>query len=209
MQGSTREARRVAAARPISVTNNSTWVHVGQAGNQLSPQIDEYLDRKGTVLHVDSEAKVVEGLGEQRSVLFEQSGRGSNWAYGYNSHWKRENEDDIENAHHVWDGEDVNMGIGGMGGDEQDNSLAARVRRRLDGDSKRQLVLVHSAGGGTGAGLGSRLLEELAYQYKSVVGCTILSSISSETCLQSYSTVFTLSYLQEFADGCLLFDNSE
>jgi len=59
-------------------------------------------------------------------------------------------------------------------------------------------VLFHSLAGGTGSGLGSRLLEAYrdAFDKSYLVTASIWPNTSGETPLQHYNTVFSLSHLQ-------------
>jgi len=93
-----------------------------------------------------------------------------------------------------------------------------------------KLIVCHSVGGGTGSGLGSRLIEELSClkdmelnlqsfeDYRSsgvglklpVVSCAVMPIYSvSETCLQAYNACFSLSWMQEFCSGCVIFENEK
>ena len=73
-----------------------------------------------------------------------------------------------------------------------------------------KIVLLHSVGGGTGSGLGSRLLESLSDHFPELplVACSVLPFLScSDNSLQAYNTVFSLGWMQDFAAGGLLFEN--
>jgi len=97
--------------------------------------------------------------------------------------------------------------------------LLHKVRRALEQreGSISKLILLHSVGGGTGSGLSSRLLEDLALQSNlcdsfgskfPVVTASVLPAVSvSETCLQSYNAVFCLAWLGEYSSAAFLFEN--
>jgi cell division GTPase FtsZ len=70
-------------------------------------------------------------------------------------------------------------------------------------------MLVHSLAGGTGSGLGSRLVEAYRDTFGKayLVSASVWPHSSGETPLQHYNTCFSLSKLQENADACLLFQN--
>jgi tubulin delta len=71
--------------------------------------------------------------------------------------------------------------------------------------------MFHSLAGGTGSGLGSRLVEE----YRDYFGSSYLATASiwpnpsGETPLQHYNCCFSLAHLQENADAVLLFQNDQ
>ncbi len=72
------------------------------------------------------------------------------------------------------------------------------------------IVMTHSTTGGTGSGLGSRLLENLydAYPTQFRLTASLLPSLcAGDSSLQSYNSVLTLARLQEFADGIMWWDN--
>lgn len=69
--------------------------------------------------------------------------------------------------------------------------------------------MVHSLAGGTGSGLGSRLLEE----YRDTFGKSYLMTVSiwpsmaGETPLQHYNTCFSLAHIHTEVDVSLNFQN--
>jgi tubulin delta len=69
------------------------------------------------------------------------------------------------------------------------------------------VVLVHSLAGGTGSGLGSRLVETYrdTFGKSYLMTASIWPNSSGETPLQHYNTCFSLSHLQKEADAILLF----
>lgn len=69
------------------------------------------------------------------------------------------------------------------------------------------MVMFHSLAGGTGSGLGSRLLETYRDEYgKSyLMTASVWPNSSGETPLQHYNTCFTLASLQKHADAVLMF----
>lgn len=77
------------------------------------------------------------------NVHFEQFGRGNNWALGYN---------------------------GREGKEGREGSITFRALESLRREAERcdvfdSVVLTHSIAGGTGSGLGSRILEEISHAY--------------------------------------------
>ncbi|KAI9017819.1 Tubulin/FtsZ, GTPase domain-containing protein, partial [Gaertneriomyces semiglobifer] len=107
------------------------------------------------------------------------SGRGNNWAHGF---WDINRLDSILDVH---------------------RRLAERS------DAATGTLLLHSIAGGTGSGLGSRLVEEIrdAYPHKPIIACAIAPFASGETALQHYNSLLALSWLQKHADFVGLFPN--
>ena len=92
-------------------------------------------------------------------------------------------------------------------------------RRALDavrlqaesGDSPDSLLLTYSLGGGTGSGLGSRLLELLRDEYPSmtIVAACVAPFLSGDTPLQYYNMALSLATAHECADAVVFFDNDD
>lgn len=152
---------------------------------------------------VDAEPKAAcavsaaEPLLAKAPLVCGQSGRGSNFAHGYRQ-----------------PGE---PGGGGHGGDA-DRSVMSRalaaVRREVERcPSRPDLVLVHGLAGGTGGGLGCRLLEEL----RSAYGELFIASVAvaprapggDTSLLAPLGTVLCVQFLVRYADAVLLFSNGE
>ncbi|KAI8847995.1 Tubulin/FtsZ family, GTPase domain-containing protein [Chytridium lagenaria] len=108
------------------------------------------------------------------------TGRGNNWAYGY------------------WDENGLEATL-----------EAFRITLEKSDEHNPGCMLVHSVAGGTGSGLGSRILEELrAESLKStIINCSILPFSSGETALQHYNSVLSLGWMQSLSDLILLFPN--
>ncbi|KAL7662583.1 Tubulin gamma chain [[Candida] zeylanoides] len=97
-------------------------------------------------------------------------------------------------------------------GVQQQEALMELVAREADRcDRVAAFQLFHSVAGGTGAGVGSVLLESLADHF----GKTMVATFSvfpsnertSDVVVQPYNTVLTLSRLIEHATATMLFDN--
>ncbi|EQC39995.1 hypothetical protein SDRG_02655 [Saprolegnia diclina VS20] len=168
---------------------------IGQCGNQVGAELLA-LSQHGAAadgqthrpcILVDSEPKVVGAIADRVSVAgvhVEQSGRGNNWAMGYH--------------------QTTNI------------ALTARVleslRKEIEVvDCYRGAILLHSLAGGTGAGLGSRLLEAIRDTYPKAYilnGC-IAPSLVGDSPLQNYNALFTLRHLQTYSDAILYKDNDD
>ena len=74
------------------------------------------------------------------------------------------------------------------------------------GGGGRALVALHALGGGTGAGLGSRLLRELRAAYPAVylLSAAVLPFRCGGSALQAYNAALALAHIDESCDGCVL-----
>ncbi len=135
---------------------------------------DIFFDRfthKARAILVDSEPKVIKNIIDDKNINFvfdkpsqmfyTQSGRGNNWALGYSATYK-ENED----------------AIGFNQADTQtplfERAIEALRKEAEHADFFLGTFLVHSLAGGTGSGLGSRLVEA----YRDTFGKAYLATAS-------------------------------
>ena len=83
------------------------------------------------------------------------------------------------------------------------------LRKRVENaDYFRGLFLFHSLAGGTGSGLGSRLIESYreCFGHKDyLITASVWPAMTGETPLQQYNACLSLRCLHENADGILLF----
>eukprot|EP00873_Tetraselmis_striata_P004545 jgi/Tetstr1/424809/TSEL_015312.t1 len=72
-----------------------------------------------------------------------------------------------------------------------------------------EFLLIHSIAGGSGSGLGSRILEELRREYPGsyILTVSVAPNLGGDTPVQSLNACMTLQWLQAYADGVLLFRN--
>jgi hypothetical protein len=117
------------------------------SGKPLPPG-SEILDLKARACLIDTEDGVVSetlrgplrDLFASRQTLHDVSGAGNNWAHGYHGY-----------------------------GDRYEEAIAELVRSQAEPcDSLQSFFLMHSLGGGTGSGLGTRVLQLLADEYRGV-----------------------------------------
>jgi tubulin beta len=89
--------------------------------------------------------------------------------------------------------------------------LLESIRKTAENcESLQAFQLTHSAGGGTGAGLGSLLLGSLAEDYGSTVSSTFTalpSTYNTECVVLAYNVVLTMKELMEKAGVCWMLDN--
>lgn len=147
----------------------STYFHNDpKGGSQVRP----------SSLMIDMEPKVIDGILSQKEqwwaydpklTVCREEGSGNNWAFGFHLH-----------------GENCLSEIL-----DKFNSLAERV------DCVEGVVVLQSLAGGTGSGVGSRVLEELrnVLGSKPIFSVAVLPRLSGEVILQFYNAVFSLANL--------------
>ena len=172
------------------------YLHVGQCGNQLGEEYWElctaarqagehsplFCPEDGTArcVLVDTEPKVVSSVlnrgiipVDARAVVYEQSGRANNWAMGF--HGPRAGS---SAGHHAIL-----------------QATMEGVRHQVEKmDCFQGTMMMHSMSGGTGAGLGSRVLQEMRDIYANPYIATV--SVGPFQCgdtpLHNYNSIFTL-----------------
>lgn len=195
--------------------SSTVWVNVGQCGNQVGLELWKHLvsdhgdsqsimegtnpffnlDGTARCVMVDSEPKVIQYAQQKfkqyhnpnnlqqvtpklrdSNLHWEQSGRGNNWAMGY---------------------------YGPQGTEGGEDSLCEKavqsVRREAERcDTYTGSVLTHSISGGTGSGLGCRLLEALRDRFPNryLTSLIITPLLSGETPCQHYNSVLTMSFVR-------------
>lgn len=137
---------------------------------------------------IDMEPKVVNACElapkqwayDKSSIFCKQEGSGNNWAYGYNVHGKK------------WD-----------------DQLLNKVRRELEkNDVNLGLLLFLSLAGGTGSGVGTSLAEGLRENFDlPILNVSVWPYSVGEVILQHYNTALTLSHLVQVVDGMIIFEN--
>lgn len=114
-------------------------------------------------------------------VLCEQEGSGNNWAYGFNYH-----------------------------GDRVSTNILDLLRKQTEkADILDGIMIYQSLAGGTGSGVGSRLLTKIRDEFgsRNIYSTVVLPRISGEVILQFYNCVFSLSTLYDSCDGIFVFRN--
>nr|XP_002121850.1 tubulin delta chain [Ciona intestinalis] len=214
----------------------SIYLHVGQCGVQIGEEfwnkISKYSDEDKVVrnnlwahggggepqaMFIDAERKVVRkvtrstkraktGLNITNSSVTTRRGCGSNFAMGFNY------------LPHVIMGDDVIKGNNGFGQcvvDERSPMLEAcleRIRSKVERlDAFSGFIGVHSSGGGTGAGFGARLCQELNDIYPTAYRLwnVITPYTQGESPTQHYNQLLSVSTIHENADALVLFNNDD
>lgn len=182
----------------------TAYVHVGQAGLQVAeplwglarehPSAHSWLYDDAGAAHcllVDCEPRVVRSVArslrgmvrDDASHVLNAHGSANNWALGFSS----------------------------LSSDSLD-ALADSFRRMVERmDWWTGTVVAHSLAGGTGSGLGSRLLLDLrdAYPRQWLISAAVLPFITGDSALQNYNTALALAHVQQHADLALLFENGQ
>lgn len=140
---------------------------------------------------VDAEEKVVNKIRKDTSaswtyrpsniVCQRDGGCGNNWAYGYN-----------------------------VSSERLLNAVLNVVQRQIEKlDRFQGFLLLLGSAGGTGSGVGSRIVERLrdTYETKLIVATIVLPFTFGEVCTQNYNTILTLAKFCDKADISVLFEN--
>jgi len=141
---------------------------------------------------VDSESKVIKKslkiceriFREGNNVVYSQNGRGNNWALGYSKTYKEQHNKQLFN------GESLTL---------SESAMQMIQKQAEKADNFRGILLFHSLAGGTGSGLGCRLIEDYRDNYSSkkyLFTVSVWPATSGETPLQQYNTCLSLSGLQ-------------
>ncbi|CAM9792767.1 unnamed protein product, partial [Phaeothamnion confervicola] len=215
------------------MASSSIVVQVGQCGNQVGSAflqtMREHGDRGGVfrgdvarAVLVDTEPKAVD-----RAVLAAQrtsravaggtagaaaggggtsSSRGGGgpappWRYDRRAVVRARNEGGAANN---WA-----YGYAGYGPATAARAVDAVRREAERCDRLDAFLLVHSAAGGTGSGLGTFLTEELRDRFPAVTVCNALVCPyrAGEVIVQDYNCMFALAHLMDCSDAVLMFEN--
>lgn len=90
------------------------------------------------------------------------------------------------------------------------DEIEEKLRKVFESDGDVTNILsLFSAGGGTGSGIGTKVLQHLhdCFPEKFLINCLIFPYNSGEIAVQSYNSLFTLSKLYDVTDGLILFEN--
>jgi len=195
-----------------SSMSNIVFVNAGQCGNQLGYDVLESLFQNcyddsevntffrlnqkdkciARAICLDTEPKAVNACldkavrnkiwsYEKLGIAYRHGGAGNNWSVGYN----------------MCSGEFLEIALDA-------------IRRELEHcDALPIIITVHSIGGGTGSGLGTKISEECSDSFSDVtrLNITIAPYHFSEVVVQHYNSSLSLSKISNAADGVLLFEN--
>mmetsp|Transcript_3415 Transcript_3415/g.5777 ORF Transcript_3415/g.5777 Transcript_3415/m.5777 type:complete len:153 (-) Transcript_3415:950-1408(-) len=135
--------------------------------------------------------KQLQPLFPKQNLIYSQNGRGNNWALGF----KRDYVED-----HASDGFNL-----------FEQTMEALRKEAERADFFLGSVIFHSLAGGTGSGLGSRIIEEFKDYFPNsyLMSACVWPSMSGDTPLQHYNSCFTLAHIQQNVDACLSFHNDQ
>lgn len=202
--------QRGEAPRP-SAWQQQQFFHSCASSTAVNPRVQP----KARCIVVDSEPKVVQSIWTQDGsssagvlpahVHAEHAGRGNNWAMGYNfQQYHRNVLPSNTSVVNVYENEDKRELI---------ELVMDSLQKEIEGvDCYQGVVLTHSMGGGTGAGLGCRVMECIrdTYAKSYLVTLSIAPSFQcGDTPLQNYNAAFTFSHLQQYADCVIFKDNDD
>eukprot|EP01063_Lacrimia_lanifica_P001512 TRINITY_DN1076_c0_g2_i2.p1 TRINITY_DN1076_c0_g2~~TRINITY_DN1076_c0_g2_i2.p1 ORF type:complete len:499 (+),score=193.58 TRINITY_DN1076_c0_g2_i2:758-2254(+) len=146
---------------------------------------------KARAIPVDMEEGVLDGLlhgslatlFDRKQCIANTDGCGNNWAVGYEMYGTTVLEDVMES-----------------------------VRRTVeDCDSLQTFLLLHSLGGGTGSGFGTRILRQLEDEYPSIYRfvSAVFPQENDDVVTSPYNSILSLSKLVEHADCVIPVDNQQ
>lgn len=181
-----------------------THVHVGQAGLQVAEPLWSlahahpsartwWFDDHGHAhcVLVDSEPRVVRAVRRRLgAIVRDDSARVLN-AHGCANNWA--------------------MGFSMIAEESLDGVLEAVRRSAERSDWWNGIVVHHSIAGGTGSGLGSRLLGELRelYDKQWLLSAAVLPFATGDSTLQHYNAALSLAHQHAHVDLALLFANTD
>jgi len=145
------------------------------------------------------------------NILFDQYGRGNNWALGYNGRkgLKENLTRNISNDNYSFNSELTSS---------QSLSQQTLECLRIECEKCDQLngvIMMHSSSGGTGSGLGSRIISEITNsvndEYSDIykLTATITPFAVGDTPLQHFNNLLCLSNVYQNVDGMILFSNED
>ena len=193
---------------------NSLLIGIGQAGTTIASRVCDLLfdikenSKMNSFINpnqtsckcflIDSEEKVIKTFLNSKSqiskyfskysnLLTNSSGRGSNWALGHSLSFKEFKKD-------------TNINIECF---EKLNSFLEKC------DFISKIYMVHSLGGGTGSGVGTRLLEMIneSYPKMELISCPVFGFDVEKTTLSQFNTFFSIGYIYPIVSKIIRLDN--
>ncbi|MHA1729538.1 MAG: tubulin beta chain [Promethearchaeota archaeon] len=164
------------------------------SGDQVKGEPEIFFNKIGNkyvprAVIVDLEPAVVENVKKDFQTLFDPKsiisgvdGAGNNFAIGYNE----------------------------MGMEYLDNVMQVVEQRVSETEALGGFIITHSIGGGTGSGFGSRIIRTLRERYPKIPIMTFSifpSPRISETVVEPYNAILSLSELSKYASASIVLDN--
>ena len=192
---------------------NTLLIGIGQAGTTISSIISEnlflnsnnnsFINLNGISCKsflIDSESKVITNILNKKkqisnyfskytNIITNSSGRGNNWALGHSLKYKEfKTEKNINEISYDY------------------------LRKFLEKcDFIDKIILIHSLNGGTGSGVGSRMIEMIKDDYNKmkIISCPIFGFDIENTCLSQFNTFFTLGTIYDKVDNIIKLNNQK
>ena len=193
---------------------NSLLIGIGQAGSTIAARTSEMLfnineeSKINTFINpnmnscktflIDSEEKVIKSFIDSKSpiskyfskyanLLTNTSGRGSNWALGHSLTFKEFKKE-------------TNINIDCF---EKLNNFLEKC------DFVTKILVVHSLGGGTGSGVGTRMIEMLYDSYPKIdlISCPVFGFNVEKTTLTQFNTFFSIGTVYHIVSKIIRLDN--
>ena len=136
---------------------------------------------------INSKSQISKYFSKYSNLLTNSSGRGSNWALGHSLSFKEFKKD-------------TNINIECF---DKLNSFLEKC------DFISKIYMVHSLGGGTGSGVGTRLLEMIneSYPKMELISCPVFGFDVEKTTLSQFNTFFSIGYIYPIASKIIRLDN--
>ncbi|KAG3121449.1 hypothetical protein PI125_g221 [Phytophthora idaei] len=212
IQDGNRSRGDTGASRPLRRASGGSTAAVKGAKKAVSLPRQLFHPSTGAArcILVDSEPKVIRAVCHEvidgavaclpAYAHVEQAGRGNNWAMGYYGPRLKSPTPAFTSLAVDDHRELVEL-------------VMDSLRHEIEGvDCYQGSVVMHSLGGGTGSGLGCRVLESMRDTYPKayIVTASVAPSCTrGDTPLQNYNAVLTLKCLQDVADAVIYKDNDE
>ena len=192
---------------------NTLLIGIGQAGTTISSLISEnllnnsnnnsFINLNGIsckAFLIDSESKVINNIlnnkkkisnyfSKYTNIITNSSGRGNNWALGYSLQYKEfKTENNINKVSYEY------------------------LRKFLEKcDFIDKIIFIHSLNGGTGSGVGSRMIEMIKEEYNKmrIISCPIFGFGIENTSLSQFNAFFTLATIYDKVDNIIRLDNEK
>lgn len=191
----------------------SVIVQVGQAGNQIGDELWRVLgtERKRQRRSNDLFSDAPDGSFTANCVMVDAESRGLGGLRG--QPWIPQ-ENIVTNPANTGCGNNYACGYALGDGTEQSliSTALERVRKLVESlDVYDGTVVLHSLSGGTGSGVGGRLIEELREMFPMhfLTSCPVAPFSHGEASLQHYNSVMSMASLQQHADAVMLTQNQD
>ncbi|CAD8148839.1 unnamed protein product [Paramecium pentaurelia] len=214
-------------------------LNLGQCGNQLALQMFNLIDkssmhegnmflrrRESNIYHtilVDTEPKILKPIVEDRklyshidvkNVLYYQYGRGNNWGLGYLNFKQKSklSKSNQQQAISVFKSSTNEVSIQQYCQENEQivEQIINQARKEIEKtDYFLSISTIMSLAGGTGSGLGSRVIQEFSDIFQEVHQnvIAIFPNKTGETPLQHYNTLLSSAHIQQYADSIIYFEN--